>query len=140
MSFDPSRDRCADCGRGEWSPGYPCIFREQPVSDPFFDMGLNLPGLNQALVDLRNRFRFRLNVKNLIYHGERKCFGLIPCLFGIAQWSRNSAKTNRIKRRREAQNSAFAIATQRKESASHEHGQEELIVLGAPDDQVEVLL
>ena len=140
MLFDPPGDRCADCGRGERSPGYPSIFREQPVSDPFFDMSLNLPGLNQALVGLRNRFRFRLNVRDLIYHGERKCLGLIPCLFGIAQRSRSSAKTNRIKRRREAQNSAFAIAAQRKESASHEHCQEELIILGAPDDQVEVLL
>jgi hypothetical protein len=140
MLFDPPSDRCSDCGWGERSPGYPSIFREQSVSDPFFDMGLNLPGLNQALVDIRNRFCGSLNVRNLVYHGEKRCFESVSVLFGIAQLSRNSAKATRIQRRREAQNSAFAIAAQRKESSSHEHGEEELIVLGTSDNEVEVLL
>ena len=73
---------------GDRSSGLPSILRQQPIGNLFFDMGLNLPGLNQAFVDGVQRFRFGLKVRARVDHRGflSVSTGNIPrsCVYGIA--------------------------------------------------------
>ena len=48
----------------------PSVLRQLSTRDLCFQVGLNLPGLNQAIADLRQRFCVRRDVCNWVGHGH----------------------------------------------------------------------